>query len=194
VWFDGSQISSRAYCVRENGVMGSLETRRVAKGDRTSFWKAVVVDLFFWWHRMVGSCRAASLQAGIDARGTRGDFQRRYGSVRSIAKLLGRSPSTVSREMSRNGGCDRYRAACGRECRGIQSQRTLAPAAITTLRGLLRRTVCDSDASILAPGPRRHQSIGRFCMTIRIGRSSVQSTAAYSFKLSNHRPNWNASR
>src|SRR6267142_5910971 len=32
-------------------------------------------------------------------------------SARSIAKLLGRSPSTVSREMSRNGGCDRYRAA-----------------------------------------------------------------------------------
>src|SRR5258708_31094198 len=32
-------------------------------------------------------------------------------SARSIAKLLGRSPSTVSREMSRNGGCDRYPAA-----------------------------------------------------------------------------------
>src|SRR3974377_1958150 len=31
-------------------------------------------------------------------------------SARSIAKLLGRSPSTVSREMSRNGGHDRYRA------------------------------------------------------------------------------------
>src|SRR5258707_13798356 len=32
-------------------------------------------------------------------------------SARSIARLLGRSPSTVSREMGRNGGCDRYRAA-----------------------------------------------------------------------------------
>jgi len=32
-------------------------------------------------------------------------------SARSIAKVLGRSPSTVSREMSRNGGHDRYRAA-----------------------------------------------------------------------------------
>src|SRR5258705_6455706 len=31
-------------------------------------------------------------------------------SARSMAKLLGRAPSTVSREMSRNGGCDRYRA------------------------------------------------------------------------------------
>src|SRR3984893_12056392 len=32
-------------------------------------------------------------------------------SARSIAKLLGRSPSTVSREKNRNGGYDRYRAA-----------------------------------------------------------------------------------
>src|SRR5437879_13826397 len=60
--------------------MGSLEARRVAEGDRTSFWQAVIVDLFFggsaWWD---SSCPAASLQAGLDARGTRGDLQRRYG-------------------------------------------------------------------------------------------------------------------
>src|ERR1700758_2660384 len=31
-------------------------------------------------------------------------------SAQSIAKRLGRAPSTVSREMSRNGGYDRYRA------------------------------------------------------------------------------------
>lgn len=31
-------------------------------------------------------------------------------SIRSIARELGRSPSTVSREISRNGGCDKYRA------------------------------------------------------------------------------------
>jgi DNA-binding CsgD family transcriptional regulator len=36
-------------------------------------------------------------------------------SARSIAKMLGRSPSTVSREMSRNGGHDRYRAALADE-------------------------------------------------------------------------------
>src|ERR1700710_1552332 len=36
-------------------------------------------------------------------------------SARSIARLIGRSPSTVSREMGRNGGCDRYRAALGDE-------------------------------------------------------------------------------
>jgi hypothetical protein len=66
------------YCGKENGVMGSLEA---AEGDRTGFWQAVIVDLFFggpaWWD---SACPAASLQAGIDARGTRGDFQRRCGT------------------------------------------------------------------------------------------------------------------
>src|SRR4029453_2413441 len=60
--------------------MGSLEAWGVAEGDWTSFWQAVIVDLFFgstaWWD---SSCGAASLQAGVDARGTRGDFQRRNG-------------------------------------------------------------------------------------------------------------------
>ena len=36
-------------------------------------------------------------------------------STRSMARLLGRSPSTVSREMSRNGGYDRYRASLADE-------------------------------------------------------------------------------
>ena len=83
---DGTKISQRVYCGREDGVMGSLEARGVAEGDRTSFWQAVIVDLFSggtaWWDP---SCRAASLQAGIDARGARGDFQRYYGtSIRAI--------------------------------------------------------------------------------------------------------------
>src|ERR1700682_3680486 len=36
-------------------------------------------------------------------------------SARSMAKLLGHAASTVSREISRNGGCDRYRAALADE-------------------------------------------------------------------------------
>ena len=40
---------------------------------------------------------------------SRGIVARR--SIRSMASLLGRSPSTVSREVRRNGGYDRYRAA-----------------------------------------------------------------------------------
>jgi IS30 family transposase len=35
--------------------------------------------------------------------------------MRSIARLLGRAPSTVSREIKRNGGYDRYRAAAADE-------------------------------------------------------------------------------
>jgi hypothetical protein len=36
--YDGSRISLRVYCGGEDGVMGSLEARRVAEGDRASFW------------------------------------------------------------------------------------------------------------------------------------------------------------
>jgi len=46
----------------------------------------------------------------------------------------------------------------------------------------------------LRHGLRKYQSIGRFCIAVRLRRSSLQSTAAYSFKglsqLSNYRPNW----
>ena len=78
---DGAEISSRVYGGREDGVMGPLEARRVAEGDWTGFWQAVIVNLFFgstaWRH---SSCAAAQLKAGIDAVGARGDFQRHYGS------------------------------------------------------------------------------------------------------------------
>jgi hypothetical protein len=81
VYGDGSKISSRVHCGRENGVMGSLEARGIAEGDRTSFWQAVIVDLFpGGTARGHSSCAAAPLQAGIDAVGARGDLQRRYGT------------------------------------------------------------------------------------------------------------------
>src|ERR1700682_3027578 len=44
-------------------------------------------------------------------------------SARSIAKLLSRSPSTVSRELGRNGGCDRYRATVADENAWARSRR-----------------------------------------------------------------------
>jgi IS30 family transposase len=44
-------------------------------------------------------------------------------SVRSLARVLGRSPSTVSRELSRNGGCDRYRAALADEAAWARARR-----------------------------------------------------------------------
>ena len=47
-------------------------------------------------------------------------------SARSMARLLGRSPSTVSRELSRNGGRDRYRAALADEQAWARADRRLA--------------------------------------------------------------------
>src|SRR5450830_753392 len=44
-------------------------------------------------------------------------------SGRSMARLLGRSPSTVSRELSRNGGHDRYRAALADEKVWVRTRR-----------------------------------------------------------------------
>src|SRR3982075_3280169 len=44
-------------------------------------------------------------------------------SARSMARLLGRSPSTVSREMGRNGGHDRYRAALADESAWARARR-----------------------------------------------------------------------
>ena len=44
-------------------------------------------------------------------------------SARSMARLLGRSTSTVSRELSRNGGYDRYRAALADEKAWVRARR-----------------------------------------------------------------------
>ena len=44
-------------------------------------------------------------------------------SARSMARLLGRSPSTVSRELSRNGGYDGYRAALADDKAWVRSRR-----------------------------------------------------------------------
>ena len=44
-------------------------------------------------------------------------------SARSMARLLGRSASTVSRELSRNGGYDRYRAAPADEKAWVRARR-----------------------------------------------------------------------
>src|SRR6267142_1489715 len=60
-------------------------------------------------------------------------------SARSIARLLGRSPSTVSREMSRNGGYDRYRAALADENAWARARRPKCCKLANSPR--LRRTV-----------------------------------------------------
>ena len=51
-------------------------------------------------------------------------------SLRSIASQLGRSPSTISREVNRNGGCNHYRANVAEEAAW---QRALRPKACNYL-------------------------------------------------------------
>src|SRR5258708_21242705 len=72
-------------------------------------------------------------------------------SARSIAKLLGRSPSTVSREMSRNGGCDRYRAALADENAWARARRPKCCKLATNPR--LRRAVAGELRMGLTPEP-----------------------------------------
>jgi transposase, IS30 family len=59
-------------------------------------------------------------------------------SARSMAKLLGRSPSTVSREMSRNGGYDRYRATLADENAWTRARRPKY-CKLATIRGYDRQ-------------------------------------------------------
>src|SRR3979411_3017171 len=70
-------------------------------------------------------------------------------SARSIARLLGRSPSTVSREMSRNGGCDRYRAALADENAWVRARRPKCCKLANSPR--LRRAVAGSSDWIGRP-------------------------------------------
>ena len=60
-------------------------------------------------------------------------------SIRSIARQLDRSPSTVSREIKRNGSCDRYRAAQADEQAWSRSRRPKLCKLAT--RPWLRQTV-----------------------------------------------------
>src|SRR4029453_18154871 len=105
--------------------MGSLEAWGVAEGDWTSFWQAVIVDLFFgssaWWD---SSCGATSLQAGVDARGTRGDFQRRYGPSIGTVDRQTAWPLTLDGEPGNESQwrlCSLPSDTCGRECLGAIS-------------------------------------------------------------------------
>ena len=78
-----------------------------------AFWQAIIVDLFFGGSASWDSSarrRRSRLALTLPEREVISRGVTAHQSVRSIARLLGRSPSTVSREMSRNGGYHRYRA------------------------------------------------------------------------------------
>src|SRR6476619_5111751 len=110
---DGSGISSRVYNGREDGVMGSLAARGVAQSDR-AFGKpssSIYFQVSPYGGIRPAPRRRSRLALTLSEREeiSRGIAVHR--SARSMAGLLGRSPSTVSREISRNGGYDGYRAA-----------------------------------------------------------------------------------
>jgi IS30 family transposase len=65
----------------------------------------------------------------------------RHQSVRSMTRLLGHSPSTVSREISRNGGYDRYRAALADEKAWVRARRPKHCKLATSLRLRPRETL-----------------------------------------------------
>ena len=76
-------------------------------------------------------------------------------SLRSIAHHLGRSPSTISREVQRNGGADRYRAARSDQAGWDRTRRpklcklACRPFLRRTVSTLLQRaTLRDQDACI----------------------------------------------
>ncbi len=93
---------------RTYGIAGSARVRR---RDRCGLSESRIVDLFFGGKPMVGFV----VSSGVAARRALTLAEREvisrgvtpHKSARSIAKVLGRSPSTVSRELSRNGGYDR---------------------------------------------------------------------------------------
>ena len=78
------------------------------------------------WRRPVSPAEWCSLRLSLDEREeiSRGIAQ--GDSLRSIALRLGRSSSTVSREVANNGGCDRYRAVEAHRASRIRAKRPKA--------------------------------------------------------------------
>ncbi len=92
--------------------------------------------------------------------GEREEISRRLsagGSLRAIARMLGRAPSTISREVLRNGGPDGYRAA-----RSDQAawDRALRPKACKlACQPFLARTVSDKLQRKWSPEQRRRRCL-----------------------------------
>ena len=99
--------------------VGSMAARRDDRGDRGHVLDRASSTVHqqlavYGGIRPRPRCRAArALTLGEREEISRGIAARR--SIRSIALVLGRTPSTVSREIARNGGYDNYRASAADE-------------------------------------------------------------------------------
>jgi DNA-binding CsgD family transcriptional regulator len=119
-------MSSRFYCGRENGVVGSLATGESLKAIGRAFGKPSS-SIYFQVAPHGGirpaARRRSTLALTLSEREKISRGITAHQSTRSLARLLGRSPSTVSREISRNGGYDRYRAALADEKAWVRTRR-----------------------------------------------------------------------
>ncbi len=91
-------------------------------------------------------------------------------STRSMARHLGRSPSTVSREISRNSGYNRYRAAQAEKQAWLRARRS-KPCKLAS-RPWLRETVARKLGLHWSPEQRRNGK------AIPAGRSRIWSRSA----------------
>src|SRR6185312_1589308 len=78
---DGSEVSSRIHCGREDGVVGSPAAGRVAQSDWASGWQAIIVYLLPCRSARRDSPTPTSLTIGIRARCTGANIQRHCGAL-----------------------------------------------------------------------------------------------------------------
>ncbi len=91
------------------------------------------------WRRPVPAVEWSSLRLSLGEREEISRGIARGESLRSIAGRLGRSSSTVSREVKINGGCDRYRAvaACRASRRRAKRPKVMKLETCVRLRGVV---------------------------------------------------------
>lgn len=126
-------------------------------------WKPVVPP--WWWHALDRSCSVVwPLLVVLRARGDRVTARPRRRCVRSIARQIGRSPSTVSRELRRNaatrGGKLEYRASVAQWKADLVAQRPKTPKLVANsklreyVQDRLSGVVRNSDGEVVGPaGP-----------------------------------------
>lgn len=115
-WSVGHEAATSRALSRSSasGDLGSMAGRRVDEVDWTSVRSGIIIgalgDLSGRWH---SSSRAATGAQGAQSGRAGGDIVRaQQAALLAFDRShIGRSPSTISREVHRNGGRDRYRTA-----------------------------------------------------------------------------------
>ena len=167
---DGPKTHSRFQCGGERGIMGSLAARESLKAIGRAFGKPS--SSIYFQVAPHGGIRPAprrrsrlALTLAEREEISRGVASAR--SMRSMARLLGHSPSTVSREIKRNGGYDRYRAAVANEKARVRARRPKRCKLANDPR--LRRTVVGKpdrigrlrDSGLVEEGVSRKRALSR---------------------------------